>query len=208
MTTVFVAGTGTDVGKTWVTVRLIAELRARGHAVYARKPAQSFAPDERGTTDAELLATATEEPATSVCPAHRWYDTPMAPPMAATVLRRPAFTVGDLAAELTSPADGVTFVEGAGGPRSPIADDGDNVTLARAIGARFVILVAESGLGTINAVELSVGALSGFETIVMLNRFTGTELHERNRVWLASAGHTIVTSVDELALRVEARIPA
>ncbi|MBV8560261.1 MAG: AAA family ATPase, partial [Acidimicrobiia bacterium] len=52
---VLVAGTGTEVGKTWVAARLAEALRARGTRVAARKPAQSFAPDE-GPTDAEALA--------------------------------------------------------------------------------------------------------------------------------------------------------
>ncbi len=34
---VAVAGTGTEVGKTWVACRLAAELRARGLAVAARE---------------------------------------------------------------------------------------------------------------------------------------------------------------------------
>ena len=208
MTTIFVAGTGTDIGKTWVTVRLIAELRARGHGVHARKPAQSFSPDERGTTDAELLGAATGEAPTTVCAAHRWYEVAMAPPMAASVLARPAFTIADLAAETKPGADGITFLEGAGGPRSPLADDGDNVAFARLIGTRFVVLVADAGLGTINAVELSVAALSGFETIVMLNRFGASDLHGRNRAWLERAGHSVATSVVGLAALVEARIPA
>lgn len=208
MTTIFVAGIGTDVGKTWVTVKLIAELRVRGHSVFARKPAQSFTPDDRGTTDAELLGTATGEAPTTVCPSQRWYEVAMAPPMAAAVLGRPSFTIADLAAETTTSADGITFVEGVGGPRSPLAEDGDNVAFARAIGARFVVLVADAGLGTINAVELSVAALSGFETITMLNRFDAIDLHERNRAWLERAGHSITTSIGGLAGQLEARIPA
>lgn len=208
MTTIFIAGTGTDVGKTWVTVQLIADLRARGLNVYARKPAQSFTPDDRGTTDAELLGAATGEAPTTVCPPQRWYEVPMAPPMAASVLQRPSFTIADLASETTRSAAGITFVEGAGGPRSPLAEDGDNVAFARAIGARFVVLVADAGLGTINAVELGVAALSGFETITMLNRFDASDLHERNRAWLEHAGHSIATSVGALADQLEARIPA
>ena len=36
---------------------------------------------------------------TSVCPPHRWYEVPMAPPMAADALGRPPFTIADLVAE-------------------------------------------------------------------------------------------------------------
>jgi dethiobiotin synthetase len=210
-TTVFVAGTGTDVGKTWVLVGLLAELRRRGRLVAARKPAQSFAPEELGDTDAELLAAAADSSPLTVCPGHRWYATPMAPPMAATALGLPPFTVADLVRELgvDHPAGGAAvFVEGAGGPRSPIAADGDNVDLARALGARFAILVADAGLGTINAVRLCVDALAGFDTLVVLNRFDPADgLHVANREWLTAAGYQILEDVVRLADQVEERLP-
>ena len=211
MTTIFVTGTGTDVGKTWVLARLIAELRSRGSTAHARKPAQSFTADERGRTDADLLGAATGEPPTVVCPDHRWYETPMAPPMAAAVLGLPPFTIADLARETTAretTIEAITFVEGAGGPRSPLADDGDNVDYARALGASLVVLVADAGLGTINAVELCTAALTGFETLVMLNRFEpGLDLHRRNRDWLTSAGHRTATTIGNLADLLEPRVP-
>ena len=104
MSVLFVTGTGTEVGKTWFATRVITALRAGGTAVVARKPAQSFEPDT-GPTDADLLGAASGEDPRTVCPAHRWYEVPMAPPMAAAVLGRPAITVADLVRE---------FVEGAG----------------------------------------------------------------------------------------------
>ena len=202
---IFVAGTGTDVGKTWALTRLITELRARGHEVRARKPAQSFAPSELGTTDAELIGAACAEAATVVCPAHRWYETPMAPPMAAAVLGRPPFTIADLVREIDVKTAG--FIEGAGGPRSPIAADGDNVDLARALSTGLVVLVADAGLGTINAVELSVTAFHGFEVIVVLNRFDRTnDLHQRNRAWLTEAGHRVETEIGALAGHLAPRL--
>ena len=79
-----VAGTATEIGKTWVTARVVETLRGRGLSVSARKPVQSFGPDELGATDAEVLAAATGEAPQAVCPAHRWYPVPMAPPLAAS----------------------------------------------------------------------------------------------------------------------------
>jgi len=211
MTTVFVAGTGTDVGKTWVLVELLTELRRRGHHVAARKPAQSFAPEEVGSTDAELLAAATDARADTVCPGHRWYATPMAPPMAADALGLPPFGIDDLVRELDvahSAGGASVFVEGAGGPRSPLAADGDNVDLARALGAQVAVLVADAGLGTINAVRLSVDALTGFDTLVVLNRYDAADdLHRRNRAWLADAGYQVLTSVEALVGAIEERLP-
>ncbi|MBK5289077.1 MAG: dethiobiotin synthase [Acidimicrobiia bacterium] len=206
MTPVFITGTGTDVGKTWVLARLITELRRRGHTVHARKPAQSFAPAERGHTDAELLAAASGEAPTDVCPVHRWYELPMAPPMAAASLGLPEFTIADLVAETT--VTPTCLVEGAGGPRSPLAADGDNIAFARRLGAAHALLVADAGLGTINAVALCSDALTGFETIVMLNRFDpGAELHRRNREWLLDAGYRVAVTVGETADRLETRLP-
>ncbi|TDN77185.1 AAA domain-containing protein [Pseudonocardia autotrophica] len=51
---ILVTGTGTEVGKTWVTAALSRRLRAFGIEVAARKPAQSFTPGETAT-DAAVL---------------------------------------------------------------------------------------------------------------------------------------------------------
>lgn len=185
--TVLVAGTGTEVGKTWVACALAGELRARGVAVAARKPAQSFDPADGAPTDAELLGRATGAPAGTVCPAHRSYPVPMAPPMAAAALGRAVPTLAELVGELSWPADAaVGIVEAAGGVRSPLAADGDTVDLARALRPDLVVLVADAGLGTINAVRLSAAALAGWPLAVVLNRWdAGSDLHRRNREWLA-----------------------
>ena len=187
---IVVTGTATEVGKTWVTARLLRELRAEGHAVAARKPVQSFDPDD-AFTDAHLLGDATGESATDVCPRHRWLPIPMAPPMAADALGRPPFTVAELAAEITwpVPAPDIAMVECVGGVRSPHASDGDAITLIEELQPHLVLLVADAGLGTVNAVRLSLEAIdrgSHVATpIVVLNRFDPSiDLHRRNRDWL------------------------
>ena len=198
---VVVSGTGTEVGKTWVAAALAGALRAGGLRVAARKPAQSFAPtDER--TDAHVLAAATGEAPEAVCPRHRWYEVPMAPPMAADALGRPACTVAELVDELTWP-DGVDLgiVETAGGVRSPLASDGDTVDLVEALQPDHVVLVADAGLGTINAVRLAHPLLAAVAPVtVFLNRYDETDdLHARNRDWLTGPeGLTVVTAVDLL----------
>jgi hypothetical protein len=55
-------------------------------------------------------------------------------------------------------------------------------------------------------VELSVAAFGGFETVVILNRWTDTDLERRNAEWLGRAGHRVVTSVAALAATVDARL--
>jgi dethiobiotin synthetase len=194
---VLVAGTGTEVGKTWVACALARALRARGLVVAARKPAQSFGPDDPSAgTDAALLAEATGEHPGVVCPRHRWYAVAMAPPMAAEALGRPPFTVADLADEVAwPPGVGVGLVESAGGVRSPLAADGDTATLAGALRPERVVLVADAGLGTINAVRLSAAALAPWPVTVLLNRYdAGDQLHQANRAWLADRdGYDVAT---------------
>jgi dethiobiotin synthetase len=200
-TLVFVAGTGTDVGKTWWTAATARALRDEGVTVAARKPVQSAAAGD--PRDADALAAATGEDPLLVCPAHRTYELAWAPPMAAHELGRPAYTVADLSDEVTWPDGiGVGLVEGVGGPRSPIASDGDNVDFARALQPHLVVVVGDAGLGTINAVRLSVAAFDDFPVIVALNRFGTDPLHERNREFLVErADLDVVTQPPQLAAR-------
>lgn len=199
---VVVTGTDTEVGKTWVTARLAEALHQAGLRVHARKPVQSYE-EEAGPTDAEVLAQATGEDPALVCPGHRWYPLPLAPPMAAEALERDPLALEDLVTELNLPDDGITFVEGVGGPRSPLTDDADTTDLARSIGAGRVLLVADSELGTINRVLLSSEAFAPLPVHVFLNRYDdGSELHSRNRRWLAEeCGLDVTTTIEELTTR-------
>jgi dethiobiotin synthetase len=203
---VFVAGTATDVGKTWWTAAVARELRAAGVHVAARKPVQSGDPSD--VTDGELLAVATGEDPDTVCPPARTLSLAWAPPMAARELGLPPFTTADLAGGIDWPASvDVGLVEGIGGPRSPVSDDGDNVDLARMLAPDVVVLVADAGLGTINAVRLSAAALADFPVIVALNRFAvegdGDPLRARNREHLTTVdGFDLVTTPRELADRI------
>jgi len=202
---VVVAGTGTEVGKTWVADHLARCLLTAGHAVSARKPVQSFDPADAGPTDAEILGAATGESPHDVCPAARWYPWPMAPPMAAAALGSVAPIMADLVAELDAgwgaePAR-VGLVETAGGVRSPLAMDGDSAALVAGIGPDLVVLVADAGLGAINAVRLAAGALAGSRVIVHLNRHRSeVDLHRRNALWLREVDAlSVTTTVDGLA---------
>jgi len=185
-----VVGTGTDVGKTWVGARLLLGLRAAGATTSARKPAQSFDPaDDPGHYDAAILGAASGEAPEFVCPPHRWYEVAMAPPMAADALGRPSFSVADLSAEQRwpSPPPDVGLVETAGGLRSPLAEDGDCLVFCAALEPDLVVLVADAGLGTINAVRLSTDALRSLSVpvVVVLNRFDGANaVHVGNAEWL------------------------
>ena len=205
-TLVFVSGTATEVGKTWWTAAVARELRAAGTGVAARKPVQSGEPG--AVTDAEVLGEATGEDPAVVCPPHRTYLVAWAPPMAARELGQPGFSTADLAGGIAWPTGAdVGLVEGVGGPRSPISDDGDNVDLAHLLAPDLVAVVADAGLGTINAVRLSVAAFAGFPVLVALNRFGAEPLHARNREHLVEVdGLDVVTEPRALADRL--RVPS
>ena len=201
-----VAGVATEIGKTWVTARVVEALRGRGFSVSARKPVQSYAPEHLGATDAEVLAAATGERSQEVCPAHRWYPVPMAPPLAATLAGEPPPALADLLAELRwpSPAPDVGFVETVGGVRSPLADDGDCRDLLRALRPDGVLLVAGADLGAINAVRLAADALAGPPLVVFCNRYLpGDDVHRRNLAWLRERdGLAVETGIPDLAARL------
>jgi dethiobiotin synthetase len=202
LTVVAIAGTGTDVGKTYVTAALVRALTDRGVRVAARKPVQSFAPSDT-TTDADVLGAASGEDPQTVCPNARWLGAALAPPMAADALGLEPFTIADLVGELARPDDAVVFVESVGGVRSPIADDGDSAALIGALSPALVILVADASLGAINAVRLAIAALDGAPVVVFCNRFDpDDDVHGRNVEWLRTReGLEVITDLEALTNR-------
>jgi len=195
---VAIAGTATAIGKTWYASRIAVEVRRRGHTVSVRKPVQSFDADEGSAepTDAEVLSVASGEHVDDVSPPHRAYPLAMAPPMAADVLGRPRIYVADLVDELRWPPNiDVGIVETVGGVRSPLAHDADSAGLIDRIRPNGTVLVADAGLGTINAVRLSAQAIATTPVLVALNHYDDSQLHRRNRDWLINDGYTTVTDV-------------
>ena len=191
-----VAGTGTEVGKTWAARQVLLQARQRGLRVAARKPAQSYLEGE-GPTDAEQLGAVSGEAPQQVCVPHRWYPVPMAPPMAAEVLGRAPLRLDSLVSDIVWPAPvDLGLVETAGGLRSPIAHHADNVDLIERLAPDAVLLVADAGLGTLNAVRSALPALVGRNVRVLLNRYDEMQdLHRRNRKWLEREGVRVMTDV-------------
>lgn len=205
MIRVVVVGTATEVGKTYCAAAALGILHRRGRRVAARKPAQSYEPGT-GPTDAAVLAAATGEDPEDVCPARHTYPVAMAPPMAADVLGLVPPTLATLLDAMAPPPAGCDLLatEGAGGVRSPIAADADNVDLVAALRPHRVLLVADAGLGTINAVRLSMDALTTAlppaSVLVLLNRYDDhDDLHRRNAAWLADAGYRVHTATETVA---------
>jgi dethiobiotin synthetase len=198
---IVIVGTQTDVGKTWVAHALLCRLRAAGLRVAARKPVQSFEmPIAR--TDADYLAAATGEHSHAVCPAHRWYPRAMAPPMAADLLARPRIELNELIAEISWPErTDLAIVETVGGVRSPLAHDADSIDLVRRLEPDRVLLIADAGLGTLNAIRLTLACLDALPVEVFLNRFNPADpVHRFNLHWLVEHdGIAALSTIDALA---------
>lgn len=153
----FIAGTDTGVGKTFVACGLAAALRARGVNVGVFKPFESGVGS--GHADYRLLreASASKDPDDSINPYR--FEEALAPAVAA----ERAGIVIDWC-RMTDSFESVAIqrdfvlVEGAGGLLVPLAPGKTNIDLIKE--CEFpVLLVARLGLGTINHTLLSLEAL-------------------------------------------------
>lgn len=150
---IFVTGTDTGVGKTWVAVHLVAALRSQGFPVRPCKPVESGLSQyaDESESDAGLLCSAAGMTAIREVSRFRLAE-PVAPPVAAQ-REGVTFRLQDLQ-DFCREAPGIAVVEGAGGWRSPLACDGDVRDLAVRMGLP-VLVVAEDRLGAINQAVLT-----------------------------------------------------
>lgn len=196
-----ITGTATEIGKTWVGANLALELRRRGTSVGARKPVQSFDPEQIGLTDAEALARATGASPDEVCSQSHTYALPLAPPMAAAQLHQPSPALDAIIDSCTFDRQlDVGLVEGIGGLHSPLAENGDTLDLIDALKPRWVIVVAEARLGVLHDVKAVSTSLGSRPHIIHLNRFDGADaVHRLNHGWLLDHGHEVTTTIADLA---------
>lgn len=159
---IFVSGSHTDVGKTWVACALLRAARAKGLTVEAVKPVVSgFDPADWAQSDpGQLLAAMgrelTPEALDVISPLR--FDAALSPPMAARLEGRD-LRLAELVAVsrqgLKSQAD-FLLVEGAGGVMSPMSEDATCLDLMRDL-ALPTLLVGGSYLGgishTLTAIE-------------------------------------------------------
>lgn len=161
----FVTATGTDIGKTYLSVRLLAACRASGMQVAATKPVMSgFSEAELEQSDAGRLLAAmgeavTPEAVSRIC-LHR-----LTPPLAPNIAMRQAGIQQDfqeilrfVRMRLASETD-LHLVEGAGGVMSPLTDDSLQTDLMAALGLP-VILVTAPYLGSISHTLTAMDAIA------------------------------------------------
>jgi dethiobiotin synthetase len=149
----FVTGTDTGVGKTYVAALIARELAAAGVRVGMYKPAASGCTERDGrlvSEDALALWEAAGRPLdlSHVCP--QMFRAPLAPHLAARAEGKEvdAELLRSGLAAWTDHCD-VALVEGAGGLMSPLSDDDYVADLAEEFGYPLVV-VAPNVLGVIN----------------------------------------------------------
>ncbi|WP_431090890.1 dethiobiotin synthase [Paenibacillus sp. 8b26] len=155
----FITGTDTSVGKTIVTAALAATLRAEGLNAGVWKPVQSGGLLGSGATDAERLLQSTGICERPEAVAPFTFEAPLTPMLAAkqagvTLTLKEIIAAGEPLIKRYK----TLFIEGAGGVAVPLTDDALVIDLISALHIP-VLIVARSGLGTINHTLLTVSFL-------------------------------------------------
>ena len=205
----FITGTGTDVGKTYVTGLIVKKLREGGAASAYYKAAMSG--NER-RTDGTLIPgdalqvktmSGVEQPLEEMCP--YIYETAVSPHLAAKIEGNPIEMECVLKNfdRVCGTYDYVT-VEGSGGIFCPLRFDEQKVQLEDFIKARSLacLMIADAGLGTINAVVLTAEYMKArkipVKGIIFNHYEPGNPLHEDNRLMCeAMTGLNVVACVKD-----------
>ncbi len=158
----FITGTGTGVGKTFVTTVLTRQLRARGGSVRAIKPIISGYYDGDKTSDSVLILASLDLPITpeNIAKISPWrFAAPLSPDMAAKREGREIIldeVVGFC--KENSRATDTLIIEGVGGVLVPLNDTHTVRDWIAEVDAE-VIVVAGSYLGAINHTLCTIEAL-------------------------------------------------
>ena len=156
---IFITGTDTGVGKTFVAAGLASHLRDSGYRVGVMKPAETGCPQQDGVLipeDAARLkeASGCAEPMETICPYR--FSEPLAPSMAAERAGRRIdvdlllSTYGEISAKYD-----ITLVEGAGGLLVPLLPSYTYADFAGVLKLPLVV-VAANKLGAINHLLLTL----------------------------------------------------
>ena len=143
----FITGTGTGVGKTYVAALIARALREAGKRVGVYKPVASGCEMRDGelvSPDAVALWEAAGRPGTleQVCP--QMFAAPLAPHLAARAEGRrvdPKLLRDGIG--FWRETSDIVLVEGAGGLMSPISDEDYNADLAAEFGYPLVVVVGQ-----------------------------------------------------------------
>lgn len=186
----FVTGTGTDVGKTYVTALVVKKLNELGvNAAYFKAAMSGNDRDDSGRLipgDAKWVKeiSGINQPLEETCP--YIYATAVSPHLASRIEGNPVKleVVKEYYQKVISKYDYVT-VEGSGGILCPIDFDTDKIWLEDIIKNLDLecILIADAGLGTINSVVLTCDYMKSHGLNVkgiIFNNWSGGIMQEDN----------------------------
>ena len=187
---IFVAGTGTGVGKTMVSAILVAGLSAR----YWR-PVQSGLVEK---TDTAWVREKTGLPSTHFYPETYRFRFPLSPHVAAA---KDGIHIDLELMDLPQTPGGHLIVEGAGGIMVPLNEHHLMLDLMKKLQLP-ILLVAKSGLGTINHTLLSLDLLKNHRLPVLGVVMNGP-LNADNRKAIEHFGNTTVCAEIEPLERID-----
>ncbi|WP_343208941.1 dethiobiotin synthase [Anaerolentibacter hominis] len=197
MSGIFIAGTGTDVGKTYITGQLIKLLRDAGEQAGYYKPVLSGAENRDGRRvpgDAEYVVKTAGLPGKPEDYVSYCLEFAASPHLSARMEQEEIGLEKILEdfREKCKEFDWLT-VEGCGGLYCPLwEDDGRELLLTDVIQAMKlpVCLVADAGLGTLNHIMLTAESMAAKGIVlkaVILNRFVkGDPICRENQRWLSN----------------------
>ena len=201
----FITGTGTDVGKTFVTGLIVKKIKDSGvNAAYYKAALSGNERLEDGSLipgDAQhvRVTAGLKQPLSSMCP--YVYEHAVSPHLAARMEGNPIEmdVVKQGFSNLMGDYDYIT-AEGSGGIVCPLRFDEQKIFLEdviRAVGIPAVI-VADSGLGTINAVVLTIAYMKNAGIPIkgiFYNHFHPGDVMEEDNIRMCS----LLTGLPELA---------
>lgn len=212
---IFITGTGTDLGKTYVAGELVAALQGEGYDTAYYKPVLSGS-DNIFESDAGMVrkrAGLEQEPLSMVT---TMFHDAVSPHLAAARVQQGVdldIIKADFGA--VNMLHDVTVVEGCGGIVCPLTlfADGRRIMqedVIRALGLDAVI-VADAGLGTINATVLTIEYMRAHGlgiAGVILNRFDETdEMHQDNLAMIEKLGGVDVVATVAVGGTLKVRKP-
>jgi dethiobiotin synthetase len=195
---IFVTGTDTGVGKTFLTALLLFHLRSQGKKALAMKPFCSG-----GREDAELLHSLEAEDIglDELNPFH--FTKPIAPYLAASKKQRKDITLQGVKEQISMVSKRCDYllVEGAGGLYVPLGESWFVKDLIEALDCE-VILVSRDRLGTINHTILSVEALGknvrkrGVKVVLMGQRQSDVSAETNGKYLREALAGTVVVGIE------------
>ena len=166
---IFISGTNTEVGKTFVSEKIIKILESKGTLVSPFKPIETGCKRKLSMLiphDSMIFFKAINKriPLEKINP-YRFIQ-PISP-AAAIKISRQKISINSYIKKMNDlPSNNITIIEGAGGLCSPLAPDGYNIDLIKKINAP-TILVAKDEIGVINNVILSINMLNKYKIKIL-----------------------------------------